>query len=481
MNVATRSVNSALWRTGGNLMGIAIIFIRSVILARLLPVEVFGIYAFATSIVWIASTVLSFGMGDAFIRIGDEANDEQDAADVFFSLVLLFSIFWVAIMIGGSNFLPVGPTRLALIVLTLTTFLTHIAQTPRLILIRRVQHRRLASVRFIDAVFNSTISVILASFGFELWALLSTNIVSLGINIFAFYFWRPLWKPRLSWSPKLVRYFLSFGSQNFLGTLLLRILDRLDDLWIGVFLSEIQLGFYSRAYRFATYPSYIISSPIDEVTKGTFANLKEQKTLLSKAFYRSTAFLVRFGFLLGGLLFLISPEFIIFVIGEKWLPMMITFRLMLIFALLNLLKFTISNLFTTVGNLSVLIKARSLQLIVLVFGLFSLGFLLGIEGVAIAVDIMAIVGIIYLFHEARNYVSISVKKLFLIPSVAIIFSIGFGLFPEIIGVSNSVLISAGIKSVVFSTIYILIIYIFESRQILELVTHYMPKRRKNKN
>lgn len=65
MSLAERSVTSVAWNTGTNLVKVAILLGRSIILARLLPVEVFGVYILATSIVTFSGIIPTFGMGSA--------------------------------------------------------------------------------------------------------------------------------------------------------------------------------------------------------------------------------------------------------------------------------------------------------------------------------------------------------------------------------------------------------------------------------
>ena len=72
MSLAKRSVTSAAWNIGVNTARVVILIIRSVLLARLLPVETFGIYALAMSVVTLSSVVPVFGMWGAFLHRAPE-------------------------------------------------------------------------------------------------------------------------------------------------------------------------------------------------------------------------------------------------------------------------------------------------------------------------------------------------------------------------------------------------------------------------
>jgi O-antigen/teichoic acid export membrane protein len=400
MSLAHRSVTSVTWNVAASLIAVGVLFVRSVLLARLVPVYVFGIYALAGSIVGLTVIVPNFGMGGAFLHRAPETADEQQAACVHFTLKLMFTVVWASLLVLGAFLFTSGETRTALLLLTATTAGIELAQTPRLILTRRVVHRRLALMQILKVVLTTLVAVGLAWRGEALWALLAANVVSLALTIVALYVWRPVWRPRMVWSPAVMRYFLRFGSRNFPAVALMRALDRIDDLWTGLFLGKTPLGYYSRAYTFATYPRKVLAAPVNMVAGGTYAELKGDRKRLSRAFFRTNAFMVRSGFFLAGLLALIAPEFIGLLLGAKWLPMLDAFRLMLVYTMLDPMKITVGNLFIAVGKPGHVARARAVQLAVLVGGLFLLGLPLGITGVALAADGMLVVGMAILLWQA---------------------------------------------------------------------------------
>ncbi|MEZ4646979.1 MAG: oligosaccharide flippase family protein [Chloroflexota bacterium] len=357
--------------------------------------------------------------------------------------------------------------------LILVRGLTQLAETPRIILVRRIAHKRLAMIKQLLTSFSTITAVLLARHGAEVWALLATDGVMLLVTMALLYGWRPFWRVRLAWSPQIVSYYLRFGAQNVTAAALTRALDRFDDLWTGIFLGQESLGFYSRAYTFATYPRQVLATPVNQVVMGTYAELKGDSYRLSQAFFRSNALLVRSGFYFGGLLALIIPEFIYLIIGVKWLPMMTTFRLMLLFTLIDPLKATIATLFTAVGRPAIVLRIRAIQLLIMIPGLFLLGLVWDIEGVALAVNIMLLVGLVLLLRAARQFVQFSVRRLFLLPGIAVIVSLAltFGGL-QLVGLSKVTpnWTTAVLKTILFSLPYFLILLIGERQDMLDIFT-----------
>lgn len=420
LSLLQRSVTSISWNLAVSGVWVVVGAIRSILLARWLSVEVFGVYRLAGSIITLSATVAGFGMAGAFLHRSRETADEDRAASVFLTLVLILSSIWALILLVATQILAKGEIRTALFVLIITQMGALISMIPHTILVRRVCHRRLALIQLADIILSSAVALILAWQQQGIWALLSTNLVTLLLNVSLLYLWHPVWRPHLTWAPEEMKYFLRFGSRNLAASLLLQALDRVDDLWTGFVLGDQAMGFYSRAFTFASYPRMILASSVNKVAGGSYAELKEQRRRLSQAFFRINALLIRSGFFLAGVLALLAPEFIVLAIGEKWLPMLSTFRLMLIFTLLDPIKITVGNLFVAVGKPEQVVQARVIQLIVLVLGLASLGSVLGIEGVALAVNVMLVVGITILLVKARTYVDFSVRRLFAAPALALV-------------------------------------------------------------
>lgn len=480
MSLAHRTVISASWNISVSILGIGVLFARSVLLARLLPVDVFGVYAGAISLLVILALVPSFGMGGAFLHRAAETQDEETAAAVHFTLKILFTAAWVAVMLPAAMLLATGPTRTALLVLTVTMAVEELAQTPRLMLMRRVVHRRLAVLQLLDILLTTGISVGLALMGAGLWALLATDVVGAALSVALLYLWRPVWHPRLAWVPSVIKYYLSFGSRNFVAGVLLRSLDELDDLWTRVYLGATALGYYSRAFTFATYPRRILAAPINLVAGGTYAELKDERQRLSQAFFRSNAFLVRSGFLLAGILALVAPEFIRLVLGDRWLPMLEAFRLMLVFTMLDPLRHTISDLFVAVGKPEQVLQVRLVQLGLLIAGLVILGPPLGIAGVALAVNVMLAAGIVILLWQAQRYVDFSSVRMFLVPSLALLLGLGAGsgaalLLPQDVSDWQSGLV----KMMAFGSAYLVVLLALEYRTFVDVsrpVIHILRSR-----
>ena len=190
------------------------------------------------------------------------------------------------------------------------------------------------------------------------------------------------------------------------------------------------------------------------------------------------ALIVRFNFLLAGAIALAAPELIRLVLGDRWLPMLAAFRLMLVYTLLDPIKLAVAYVITTSGAPDKVVRARLAQFVVMVAGLALLTPWLGIAGVALAVNLMLVVGLAILFWQARAYVDFSITALFGSPGLAL----GVAMVLGYLSINLPVVLSsdwrtAGAKLGVFAIVYGGVLLLFERKNIplfLEVVRYLRP-------
>jgi O-antigen/teichoic acid export membrane protein len=470
-NITSRSVKSIQWNVVSNVITIIFGFVQTIWLARLLPVEIFGVYTFSHSIMWVTNTIANMGFHDAFLHRAEETANEELTLGVYMSLRLIFTGIWVFVMLSATLLLTQDMALiLALTVLVLANSISQILQVQRFIYIRRVHHQRLAIVQIFNSIITAVASVGLALAGAGLWALLISSIVTAVLYVIAFVIWKPIWKIRLLWDMTIAQYFLNFGSRAMVGHFLLFAIDRFDDIWTNIFLGKISLGFYSQAFTFATYPRLILANPINTVVSGIYAELHDQQDKLSTAFSQFNRIMLRVSFMLAGGMALVTPEFIRLLLGDKWLPMLGAFRFMLIFTMLDPTREIIAQLFVALGKPEIVIQTRLLQLVILIVGLFGLGITGGITGVAIAVDLMLVIGIAHMLWHARKVVTFSLVDFFAIPLIALTVSLGVGYSVGLLDfVAQSDWVALFVKSSVLAVTYMTVWLILEPSTLMYLL------------
>jgi O-antigen/teichoic acid export membrane protein len=162
-----------------------------------------------------------------------------------------------------------------------------------------------------------------------------------------------------------------------------------------------------------------------------------------------------------------APEVTLILFGEIWLPIVPVFRLMLVYILLNPIYVNLSYLIIGVGRPDGLTRVRFMQVALFVVAVVVFAYLWNINGVAMAANLMMLSGTLALLIYSRRFVSFSLSRMFLWPTVATAASVATG-FLLVQGVQwTSLWWTLILKSISISGVYILILYLTERHIIFE--------------
>ncbi len=143
----------------------------------------------------------------------------------------------------------------------------------------------------------------------------------------------------------------------------------------------------------------------------TYASLQDDRTQLSKACFRAASFMIRSGSLFALVLVLVIPEFVRTSLGTKWSPMVMTFRLMVVYTLLDPPVITSGNLLIAVGRPRTVTRINAFQLAIFVPAVLILAHFFGIEGIALAADLMLVTALALIIPKVRDFVGFPLCKM----------------------------------------------------------------------
>jgi O-antigen/teichoic acid export membrane protein len=148
---------------------------------------------------------------------------------------------------------------------------------------------------------------------------------------------------------------------------------------------------------------------------------------------------------------------------------------MVIFTLLDPIRTTVSSLYVAAGRPEQLIRVRLVQVIALIIGLYLLGGLWGITGVAVVVDAVLLLGLIPLLYRARAYVDFSARRLFVAPGLALVAGAAAALAASgaLCGVAlcPNDWLTGFTKAIVFAAVFSGALLTLERREVLGLVAY----------
>jgi O-antigen/teichoic acid export membrane protein len=452
--IAGKTVHGSLYSGGSAIITFVLGFVRSLLLARLLLPEHFGVLALVFFFIGISNIFRRFGLDLAVIHSPD---DNEALRRTYFSLrtglnCLVTGILVLAAPVIQHLYPQVVQLENVLIAVSLITFVFGLGMIQKTIMRKGLAFRQLAITDVIASVVMTIVAPYVAWLGWGLWAL----VVERACDVFTrfIFYWGPFrqWRPKFGWDRKAAKLFWRFGKALFVKKNVDTLLSKFDDFWIGSAIGQSPLGFYAKAYDFAGSPQRVFAEPLLKVFLPVFARLQNDSERLSQAFFRCAYLVIRFVFFGAGFFALIMPEFIHFIIGDKWYPMLWTFRLLLVYAVFDSLLALMNGVFFAVGKPRAVRDAAIVQAVFFIPAVIIGAHLAGINGVAIAADGMLLIGAWRLHKPLKEIIELRLGRLFGWPVLALFVAMGLGIAVELIlSVSplHAVFLKAGIFLILF--------------------------------
>lgn len=319
MSLKERTVTGIAWNTVARVIQQAIQFTLSVILARLLLPEDYGLVGMVAVFIGFATLFAEFGFSSAVVYRPDLR--PIHLASIFWVNVaagaLLATVFWVAAPFVATFYetpMLVGITR----AIGLNFLLSAFGIVPAALLRRRMAFDRVAALNVLAALVAGIVAVGLAYAGLGAWALVIQGLVSAASTSgLALAFSR--WRPTLQFSVSAVRELLGYSS-NLVGFGVINYWARnADNLLIGKFLGSAPLGIYSRAYSLMLLPISEVISVLGNVMFPALSSIQQDRARVKRIYLRAmpTIALIAFPMMLG--LVVVAEPFVLTLFGERWI------------------------------------------------------------------------------------------------------------------------------------------------------------------
>lgn len=295
-------------------------FVYSIIIARLISPEEFGILGLTAIFFAVAGTLADAGFGAALIRKQDRT--EADCSTIFWtnwgmSCLLGGILFFLAPFFADWYHQPelLWLTRVSAIMMAVTcTGSVHWA-----LYSARRDFKTPAIVNTSVAILGMPICATLAYYGFSIWSVVIANAVSSIVSLATVWILSP-WKPKPIWSLASFKELFGFGSKLAGSYLLHTLYMESRTFIIGKFFSPAQLGYYTRGAHMAQMVPQTIDGMLSSVTYpilSTLQNEDDRLNLIYRKYVQVTSFPIMWGvFLIAAL----AEPLICVLYGDNWLP-----------------------------------------------------------------------------------------------------------------------------------------------------------------
>lgn len=362
----------------------------SIILARLLAPEQFGLIAIILVFIDLSQTFVQGGLNSSLVQNKDTNID--DYSTVFFTstaiAVFLIMVLWLAAPFIDSYYNCIGlvkPLRFFSLALIFSAFNSiQVAKMQR-----EMKFRQMLFCSMIATVTSGAIGIASAYAGLGLWALILyyfSNTVISCISMLTVSGWRP--KPVYSF--ERAKMFYSYGWKMLVSAILCSLYNNLRSLIIGKIFSQEELGYYNRGQQFPDIVGNTLDVSIQSVMFPVLSNVQDRKNEVLKLLKKTIAFgaFIIMPAMLG--LAAIAEPLIELLLTEKWLPCVVYMQIICIGNMT--IPLTSSNLVAikAIGRSDLYMKLELIRRIAMLLVLaFSVVFFHSVKAIAIGYAVSA--------------------------------------------------------------------------------------------
>lgn len=313
-----KTVKGVGWSAVDNITGHSVTFIVSLVLARILSPDDYGLIGIIAIFTAVCQTLIKAGFTTALIRKKDATDDDYNTVfivNLAMSLMLYTVIFLCAPLIADffhRNEL-VSLTRVS----SLSMIIGALALVQQTRLTKRIDFKSQTKITITASVSSGVVGIIMALMGFGVWALVTQTLTSQIIRTTLL--WRVnKWIPSLRFSTKSFHELFGFGWKMMVSSILDTVWKELYQVVVGRFYSPATLGQYTRAKSFSQLLSSNLTAVIQRVTYPVLSNIQDEKERMVRAYrkmIKMTMFITAVSmFFLGA----ISEPLLYCLIGPKW-------------------------------------------------------------------------------------------------------------------------------------------------------------------
>jgi O-antigen/teichoic acid export membrane protein len=317
-DIKSRAVKSVKWTMLGEIASRSVRPVITLILARILAPEDFGIFGVAVIATGLAQILQDFGLGKTLIQ--RETEIDKSANIVFWTNLALSIFLYLLLFITApllSKFFREAKVTSVLRVLCIQIVFFSLFSVHKALLQRKFRFKQLFFISLFSATTIGLVSIPLALLDCGVWSLVFGALASAFIQVLLFMKMSDF-RPRLGIDRKLAKQLLRFGSwvtsEAFLGWLIVWG----DSIVLGHFLGVEELGIYRVGVTFLTFAFGIFFNPLTLVAYPAFSRLQSNIEELKQSFLKITKIIASISLPIGVGLATLGPSISSGVFGNKW-------------------------------------------------------------------------------------------------------------------------------------------------------------------
>lgn len=313
-------ITNILWRLAERCGAQGISFIVSLVLARMLMPEMYGLIALVTVFTNILAVFVDSGLANALIQKKDA--DDLDFSSVFYANILFCAVLYLLLFLTApllASFYR-QPELIPLVrVLGLILIISGLKNVQQAYVSRNMLFKRFFFATLGGTIAAALVGIGMAYRGYGVWALVTQALLNSTIDTCILWLSVP-WRPKLIFSFQRFKSLFGYGSKFLASGVLDVAYNNLRQLIIGKLYTSADLAYYNKGNQIPNLFVMNINSSIDSVLLPTMSRVQESHQRVKEMTRKSimTSVYIMAPMMMG--IVGVAPRLIPFLFTDKWLP-----------------------------------------------------------------------------------------------------------------------------------------------------------------
>lgn len=364
------------WSYGERIMAQLVSLIVSIVLARLLDPENYGVISIVMIFITLCDAIVTGGFGNSIVQKKDA--DELDVNTMLICSVATSFFLYVILFLAApfiADFYQMEIIRPILRVLGLRLLISGVNSIQRAWIQKRMLFKRFFISTSFGTIISAVVGISMAYMGAGAWALVGQYLTNSFIDTVVLFITND-WRPKLQFSFDRAKQMLSYGWKVLLTTVVYTVEGDLRSLIVGKQFGSADLAYYDQGKKF---PNLLVSNINTSISNVMFPvlsknqdNRERRKAICRRSIKTSTYLLAPL--LLG--LIAVSNEFVRVILSDKWLPCVPFLQILTLVYLVRPLTTTDQQAIMSTGRsdltLRIMIAVNVTDVILLLIAVFAM-------------------------------------------------------------------------------------------------------------
>ncbi len=271
-----KTISGVFWRFGERITAQLITFVVSIVLARMIAPEQYGIIALTTIFINILNVFVTSGLGTSLVQ--KKTSDTKDFSTMFYASITLAFILYIILFFSAPIIARIYNSEILIPLLRVMGLRIPIAAVNS-IQQAYVQKKMIYRKFFISTLFGTVVSAVVGIYmavkGYGAWALVGQYLTNSTIDTIVLFIVID-WKPTLYFSFERFKKLFDFGWKIMMSSFIGSLFHQLKGMVIGKKYNAASLAYYNKADQIPSLVKNNVDLTIESVFFPTISQLQDQ-------------------------------------------------------------------------------------------------------------------------------------------------------------------------------------------------------------